>query len=696
VKKHNLEDLRNLYREAESVDQNPLSEMRSFTLLVSGEHYAKRNHTLINRLRASRNIPETQKIRLVMNHIGKITETYNNFISAAAPGVCFRAKSDKALSNVKSAELHESVWKDAKVRYKLDEEFDDSIENLVTLGEEWCILKWNNDAGALKGYQQVQDETGQMVQQPVFTGEFEWDFPYAFDMLADAKAKDLNKARFFIQRKVAFVDDLKAQFPEVADKIKEGKDDTFRVFDTVRGDYRDATDKEVTVKEFYFKKCSQYPNGYFYIMTDDVILAEGEIPFGVFPVVFQLFKKLPTYRRGISIVRRLRPFQVEINRAWSKMSEHQITLGDDKVILMNGTQVSEGMQRPGIDFVNATGESPVVIPGRNGSQYLDAALKTIEQMYQIADIDDTDDNTNLQDAFAILYKAASQKKKFKSSIKRHERYLKDVCTLHAELAKKCLPDDFIIQAVSRAEAINIPEFKNASDLHTQVVAEEQSEDLETKFGRQLQVQQTLQYVGSQLEPEMIGALIESTQTGMPKSVTGDLTLKYNTATNVILALDRGENIQTSQYVDHDYMIKRLENRMTEADFGALPPQVQQLYMQRIQMHEQMKSQNLIDLQRLEQGLIPTGGGLCSMDFYVPDPNSPGKLMRAKAPQQAVGWLFQQLDSQKWVLDPMMNNSQGSQAQVANQVTSGQQVAPQNQGPWQANTGGGNVPMAARG
>jgi hypothetical protein len=183
---------------------------------------------------------------------------------------------------------------------------------------------------------------------------------------------------------------------------------------------------------------------------------------------------------------------------------------------------------------------------------------------------------------------------------------------------------------------------------------------------------------------------------MPKSVTGDLTLKYNTATNVILALDRGENIQTSQYVDHDYMIKRLENRMTEADFGALPPQVQQLYMQRIQMHEQMKSQNLIDLQRLEQGLIPTGGGLCSMDFYVPDPNSPGKLMRAKAPQQAVGWLFQQLDSQKWVLDPMMNNSQGSQAQVANQVTSGQQVAPQNQGPWQANTGGGNVPMAARG
>ena len=696
MKKHNLEDLRNLYREAESVDQNPLSEMRSFTLLVSGEHYAKRNHTLINRLRASRNIPETQKIRLVMNHIGKITETYNNFISAAAPGVCFRAKSDKALSNVKSAELHESVWKDAKVRYKLDEEFDDSIENLVTLGEEWCILKWNNDAGALKGYQQVQDETGQMVQQPVFTGEFEWDFPYAFDMLADAKAKDLNKARFFIQRKVAFVDDLKAQFPEVADKIKEGKDDTFRVFDTVRGDYRDATDKEVTVKEFYFKKCSQYPNGYFYIMTDDVILAEGEIPFGVFPVVFQLFKKLPTYRRGISIVRRLRPFQVEINRAWSKMSEHQITLGDDKVILMNGTQVSEGMQRPGIDFVNATGEAPVVIPGRNGSQYLDAALKTIEQMYQIADIDDTDDNTNLQDAFAILYKAASQKKKFKSSIKRHERYLKDVCTLHAELAKKCLPDDFIIQAVSRAEAINIPEFKNASDLHTQVVAEEQSEDLETKFGRQLQVQQTLQYVGSQLEPEMIGALIESTQTGMPKSVTGDLTLKYNTATNVILALDRGENIQTSQYVDHDYMIKRLENRMTEADFGVLPPQVQQLYMQRIQMHEQMKSQNLIDLQRLEQGLIPTGGGLCSMDFYVPDPNSPGKLMRAKAPQQAVGWLFQQLDSQKWVLDPMMNNSQGSQAQVANQVTSGQQVAPQNQGPWQANTGGGNVPMAARG
>lgn len=694
MKKHTLQDLKTLYQEAETCDQAAFAEMRSNVLLVSGDHYAKRNSKLIDRLRATRNIPEMQRVRLAMNHTGKIVETYSNFISSTSPGVCYKPKTDKELSDVKSAELHEAVWRDAKYRYKLDEEFEDSIENLVTLAEEWAVLKWNASAGDISGSNDYYDEAGNLHQEPIFTGAFEFEFPYAFNMLADAKAKDLSKARHFIQRKIGYVDDLREQFPDIADKIKEGKDDTFRVFDSMKGDYRDSNEKEVTVKEFYFKECSLYPKGYFYIITDDVILAEGELPFGVFPVKFQLFKKIPTHRRGISIIRRLRPYQVEVNRAWSKMAEHQITLGDDKVLLMNGTQVSEGMQRPGIDFINVTGESPVILEGRNGAAYLETALKTIEQMYAVADIDVSEDTTNMQDPFAILYKAASQKKKFKSFIKRHERFLKDVCMLHGELAKRYLPDNYIIQAISRSEAINISEFKNTSDMGTQVMVEEQSEDLETKFGRQLQVQQALQYVGAKLEPEMIGALLESTQTGMPKSVTSDLTLKYDTATNLILALDRGQDFNVGMYIDPDYMIKRLEKRMTEADFQMLPPQVQMLYEDKKQLFADLKSKNLIELQRLEQGLIPTGGGLVSMDFYVPDPNSPGKLMRAKAPQQAIAWLFSQLDSQKWVLDPMQDLSQGSQAEIANKATSGVQVVPPAPGnPWQANQGGGNVPMA---
>lgn len=696
-KKHKLQDLKILYRESESADQASFAEMRSNVLIVSGEHYAKRNHQLINRLRASRNIPETQKIRLVMNHTGKIVEKYVGFIQSSAPGVSFKPKTDKEMQDIKAAELHNAVWNDAKIRYRMDEMMDDSLENFVTLAEEWAVIKWNPNAGGVKAYEQYISSDGQPITSPVMEGGFEVETPFAFDMLADPKAKDLKKARFFIQRKIAFIDDLKSQFPDKADKIKEGRDETFRIFDSVRGDYRDATDKEVTVKEFYFKKCAIYPNGYFYITTDDVILAEGELPFGVFPVTFQLYKKVPTYRRGISIVKRLRPYQVEVNRAWSKMSEHQITLGDDKVMLMNGTQVSDGMQRPGIDFVNVVGESPVVIPGRDGSQYLNAALQTIDQMYKVADIEDAPDSANLQDAFALLYRAGSQKQKFKGPTRRHERFLKDVCMLYSTLAKKYLPDDAIIQAVSRAEAINITEFKNMSDINTQVVVEEQSEDLETKYGRQLQVQQILQYVGQSLKPEQLGALLKSTQTGIPESVTMDLTAKYDIATNVILALDRGQDLQTSKSVDHEYMIQRLEARRSQADFQFLPPQVQMMYDTRIQFHETMKAQNIIELQRLEQGLIPTGGGLVSMDFYVPDPNSPGKLMRAKAPQQAVAWLFEQLDSQKWVLDPMQGLSQGNQAEIAQKAFPAEQSAPQAAAtPWQANTGASGLPMAGNG
>lgn len=694
VKKHKLEDLNTLYRDAETIDAKAFSEMRSNILLVSGDHYTKRNNKMIDRIRASRDIEEPQKIRLSMNHMEKICDTYSNFISSAAPGVCFKPKTEKELSDIKSAELHEAVWRDAKVRHNYEEIMDESLDNFITLAEEWAIIKWDYSAGKIKGYKQAIQANGEVVEVPVMEGEANITLPYAFDMLVDPKAKDLKRAQFFIHRYVANVDDLKEAFPDVADKIKEGEDKTFSIFDSSKGDYRDSTTKETTVREFYFKKCARYPTGYFYIATEDVILAEGEIPDGVFPVVYQLYKKLPTHRRGVSVIRRLRPYQREINRAWSKMAEHQITLGDDKVLMMNGTQASDGLSRPGIDIVNVSGEPPVVIPGRDGAQYLNAALQTIDQMYKVANLDDSDDTSNLQDAFAILYKSASQKKKFKTPIKRHERFLKNFAMLYETLAKMYMPDDYIIQAISRSEAINMPEFKNSRDIHTQVVVEEQNEDLESKFGRQLSIQQTLQYVGSKLEPEQIGALLRSAPFGVQEGVVSDLTLQYDTATNLILALDRGEDLPTSKYINHDYMIKRLEKRMSEADFLYLDPRIQNMYAQKKALFEEQKAQSILEIQRVEQGLIPTGGGLVSMDFYVQDPNSPNKLMRAKAPQEAIAWFFKQLESQQWIMDPMQQLSKGSQEEIA------QKTNPQLQGgaqepatPWQANTVAGQSQMA---
>ena len=695
IKEHSLQELNLMYNECESVDNNAFAEMRSNILLVSGDHYAKRNHQILTRIRSSRNIPENQKVRIVMNHIGRITDLYANAIISAAPGVSFAPKTAKELSDIKAAELHEAVWKDAKQRYRLDEVFDDEVDNYITLGEEWAVMKWNPNAGKIKDGTSYIDATSGM---PVYVpgeaeGAFEIETPYAFDMLFDAKAKESRAAKYFIQRKLSAVSDLKKMFPEVESKIKEGRDQTFKIFDTVRGEYRADSDEDVTVKEFYFKPSARYPKGYFYMLTTDVILAKGELPFGVFPVVGQMFKKIATHRRGLSIIKRLRPYQIEINRAWSKMAEHQITLGDDKVLLMNGTTVSDGMQRPGIDFVNVTGEAPITIAGRDGSQFLNTALATVEQMYKNVDLAE-EETANMQDAFAILYKSASQKKKFRTYIKRHERFLKDFTILYATLAKNYLSDDYVIQAVSRSEAINIPEFKNSLDINTQITVEEQNEDLETKFGKQLSLQQTLQYVGSKLSPEQVGALLRESPFGCSESVTSDLTLKVDTATNVILSLDRGTDLQTSKYVDHDYMIQRLEKRMTEADFLMLPPQTQMLYEQRKAFHTDMKAQNIIELQRVEQGLIPTGGGLVSMDFYVPDPNSPNKLMRAKAPQQAIAWMFGQLDAQKWVLDPMINESQGSHSEIAQKAFPVQQSAAQGPGnPWQANTNPGKTPMA---
>ena len=121
-------------------------------------------------------------------------------------------------------------------------------------------------------------------------------------------------------------------------------DQTFTVFDTARGGYT-QTSNQAMVIEYYFKPCVACPNGYFYITTKEVILAEGSFRAEFSQLSTKLSADFPP-RADISPIKTMRPYQAEINRAASKMAEHQITLGDDKLLIQNGTKISAGIALP--------------------------------------------------------------------------------------------------------------------------------------------------------------------------------------------------------------------------------------------------------------------------------------------------------------------------------------------------------------
>ncbi len=662
-KKPDIAALNNYYLDGDSCDQDIFAEMRSNVLLVGGEHYNRRQNNFYRRIRDSKELSQEQKLRLTKNHIQKICKLYANNIVSMNPGVGFSPKDDTSMHDQKVTDLHHSVWQDACQRYNMDDKIDDWCDAFVQIGEVHTKVFFDPSLGALKGYEaQTDPETGSPLlndfmepmpdnNKPVMAGEFVFEDIFGFNLLRPPECKDLRRAEWLGIRKMSDTAELKRKFQgqdDILKFIQTNMDETYVVFDAMKSSGYKKNNKQTMIREYYFRPSMLFPSGYFYITTKAGILAEGELPGGLFPIVSQSFDKIQTTPRGRSPVKTMRPYQAEINRAASKMAEHQITLGDDKLLIQNGTKLSAGGSLPGVRGVNYTGAKPEILAGRDGSQYLSYMQSQIAELYQVMMVqEDAATADNKMDPYALLYQSGRNKKKFQRYIKKFEKYLIEIVHLYLRLAKIHMPDDAVVYAVGKNEQVNIPEFRALPDTCYEVKIEAQADDIETKLGQQITMNHALQYIGPQLKPDQIGKMLKQMPFMNVKGTMDDLTLDEDSADNDMLALDRGEQPPIHPADNHVYMIKKLTSRTRKADYQSLNPQIQQAYQAKINLHTQMEAANRAAIQRAEAGFIPNQGYLVTCQLYVKDPaDATGvKTRLARVPYQALEWLIKQLETQ---------------------------------------------------
>jgi hypothetical protein len=314
----------------------------------------------------------------------------------------------------------------------------------------------------------------------------------------------------------------------------------------------------------------------------------------------------------------------------------------------------------------------------------------INELYKVMMVDeDSEQQQGPLDPHALLFRAASQKKKFSRYIRRFENFLKEFCKTYNALAKYHFPEDMVIYAVGRKEAINMAEFKNSDDLCYQIKVSAMAEDIETRLGKQMILTQTLQYVGNKMEREDIGRMMRTMPYGNFEKSFDDFTIEYDSATNAILALDRGDLPLIHPYDNHKYMVKRLVARMRQADFQAMNPKIQQLYAYAVKAHEQAEAKNQAAIQAAAAGYIPTGGYMVTCDLYVQDPLNPGRTKRARIPYQAVEWLVKKLETQGQSLEQLERMNSGAQAEMAGMISSQRALSgagPMDKGPVPAQVG----------
>lgn len=684
-KKHDSNALNSLYLDGDSIDQEVFAEMRSNLLLVVGEHYNRRQANFYKRIRDSKELSIEQKLRLTKNHVQNICKKYVNNIISHQPGVGFSPRREDDMHDVKVTEIAHKLWQDAKQKYTLNDKMDDWCDDFVEVGEVAVKIFFDPFGGEVKGYEPIlDDDTGEPylneVQQyvpdetkPVFKGQFIFEEIFGFNLLRPSECKDMRAAEWLCIRKMANTTELKSKFkdsPDVLKFIVTAQDETYMIFDGSRGSYR-KTKNQTMLREYYFRPCSQYPEGYFYITTKEGILAQGALPGGIFPIIVTQFDRIQTTPRGRSPVKHMRPYQAEINRSASKTAEHQITLGDDKILIQNGIKISAGIALPGVRSINYQGKEPTVLQGRSGEQYVQYGKDSIAELYQVMNVqeDDEDENTNL-DPYSLLFRAASRKKKFQRWIKRFESFLIEVCKTYLRLAKIHMTDEDIAEAIGMDDFANITEFRNAHDLAYTMNIEAEADDIEQKFGKQLVLNHALQYVGGQLKPADIGRMMNEMPYANFKGTFSDMTLDADIANDDLLALDRGEQPPVGEYDNHPYMIQRLTARMRKRDFKYFGPNIQHNYSSKIQVHQAFEAAKQKQIQLAEQGFIPSGGYSVTCQLYVTDPSDPSgqKTRLARVPYSSLVWLIEKLQAQGQGQQELQGMNEGNQAQIASKLT----------------------------
>lgn len=661
------EELERMYSEGESCDKEIAAEQRSNILLTSGEHWSKKHSKWASRVRESKSIPNDQKLRITKNHLWKVSRTYINGITSMAPGVTPTPNDPKDLQHVKTAELDKSVWEYAKHKHSLRTKIKQWAKDYVDIGEVFVQVNWEPNAGRFVGYEQeTHDETGEPMfdemgqpvpsKKAVFTGDLMFKRILPANVIRPAEATSIAEAKWLCVREMVGLDELRNLVGDDEEKEKlivEHQDETFFVFDSNRGNFSKSKNQTL-LKTFFFRQSPCYPQGYFVIKTSRGILFEGELPYGIFPLEYEGFDEIATTPRHRSIMKQLRPIQSEINRASSAMAETQVTLGDDKIILQNGSKVTTGPHLPGIRTMFVTGMAPTVMAGRTGDQFLPYAQAQVAELYQVANLNENDaDLPPGADALANLYRSIKDQKRFSYYAEKFEGFLGRVCALYLDLARNYFDENMLIPAIGKSEHINISEFKNNDPLCTRIKVEAQAEDINEMMGRHLVYNHILQYASSSLGKDDIGRIIRDMPFANHEDAFEDFTLDHDTAVNVMLALDRGEQVQPNKTDNAEYLLKRLGSRQKKADYRLLAPQIQMAYDQLIAQYEQIKAQQAADLKAAESQFIPSGGAMIKADFYVPDPSNPARSIRATLPAEAVDWLVKQLAAQGSAQEQLM-------------------------------------------
>jgi hypothetical protein len=686
-KKLTIPDLNKKFEESKTELADHLSEARTNNNLFLGNHFAKKQQKLTRSMEHA-NTNDEMKVRVTKNHTNVVCKYIINSILALAPTGIVSPKNPNEIQDQKAAEIHKTILDDFKYRNKVDAHIRSWAQDYVVSGECFLNVFWDTNKGRKITPSPYYDLMNQLIQDPpYFCGDVVMERIFPWDIRHDS-GKSFEELTWIGYEKMVDPDVLKRAFgdhPEIDKAIREDADQTYKVFESGSGKYREAKGK-VCLRQVYFRPCTEYLNGQYLFFTKEIELARGDLPVDnngnvFFPIKYVGFDEIPTSPRASSIIKQIRSDQMEVNRCATAICHTQMTVGWDKMIIPTGGEVEAGATKAGVRIFKVPGgkQGADFIPGRSGEQFLATMQQAITEIYNKTGVPEQwDEKSPDADVMAVLYKNMRQRTRFSLYGKKFADFIVDVFEDVLRLKKAYMKDEEFFLITGKMEYQNISEFRSMDDLGYQVKIEEGSEDLESRFGKYMGLMSTMQYLGGNLDDNTKGMILRNLPFINGEEITSKMTLNYDNARNIMLALDRGEQPPISDVGDPLYISEQLNARTYKPDFRYLTPEIQQAYQQQVAAYNDIYNQKAAAVQRAQSGFIPADGPTVPIEgMYqeVMGSNGQPKYARLQLPQAAIQWLQEQLQSQGMALGNIQNVPMGTQGQIAEQFNNMQGMTP---------------------
>lgn len=656
------------FRQGKRADEASFAEMRSSLLLYTGKHGREirgRDSNVPRELASYSGRAENVTLKFTRNQIPRIADVYVNEILRQSPDIAVIPKDGGDVKANRLAKLNFRVYEEHKkktagYRYLREEE----VLRFVVEGEVACKLYWDAEKEWVR-------------EEPISS----------YNLIRSPGAESIESAEWLGQETIYTKQKFKEMFGEhtgVDTNVEggglnfseEGTKD-FVVFDSRDREYREL--KGVAVREVYYRPCRRYPQGYYFHFTEERILDHGPLPGGIFPIVTGRCFMTPGLARGHSFVRQAYQYQIEINRASGQDATNMVQFGSDKLLTSSNSNVSLGDNFEGVTHLKVSGfqarlQDAIFHMVGTGvpkfMEYITSLIKELDYNLNILSAMEERKQPRSGDVSFVLYSSIKDKQRFSSISRRYEAYCKEKAETTLRLLRHYLTAEDLIHDGNREDAVLIDEFKSTSNEDYTFDVQIANETPETMLGKQLMIQQVLQYTGQSLTRDDIGLLIRNSTLGNIHELASNFTTAYDAVVQNIVLLEKGVFPRITPTEDFKYKAEKITQRMNRPDFHYLDPRVQRLFGEFLRLCEEQIARQNEEKMKAEAGMIPVSGDPIRVDIWSQIRGPKGGYRRVAIPRDALNWLMKMLEKQGTMVEQLEGLSDLSQARILNEMKGG--------------------------